>query len=129
MSQVKIYGHRVFITTHRQAISNLIQTALQTALGLPADKRFQRFFLLEPQDFIHPTDRTQAYLILEIHLFTGRTPETLQKLIGTLQDNLQTGLKLHPNDLEITLIETPAQHWGIRGRLGHQLQLSYEVQQ
>ena len=127
MAQVKIYGQHAFLKNHRSQISDLIQEVLQLALGLPADKRFQRFLMLEPEDFIYPPDRSQQYLILEIHLFSGRSAQTLENLLRALQTRLVTGLGLHINDLEITLIETPPQHWAIRGQLGHELALNYNV--
>ncbi|MDO4246816.1 MAG: hypothetical protein Q4C89_12395 [Deinococcus sp.] len=64
MAQVKIYGHAGYLRARRQVISDAVQRAMQDVLGLPADKRFHRFFALEAGDFIHPADRSEAYLIL-----------------------------------------------------------------
>ncbi|MFW6362747.1 MAG: hypothetical protein ACOC0D_02780 [Spirochaeta sp.] len=33
--------------------------------GLPEIKRFQRFILSDPADFIHPEDRSEDYTIIE----------------------------------------------------------------
>jgi len=127
MAQVKIYGHAAYLTAHRQGISDAIHAASMQVLGLPEVKRFHRFFSLAAEDFVHPADRSTAYLILEIHLFQGRQPATLRQYIRQLQSNLGQGIDLPPNDLEVTLIETPAAHWGLRGQLGDELQLNYEV--
>ncbi len=129
MTQVKIYGHAEYLQGRKKTISDAIQEAAQEALGLPNTKRFHRFFSLQAEDFIHPSDHTVAYLILEICLFQGRSPKTLENYIRALQNNLGKALNLKPNDVEITLIATPPQYWGIRGQLGHELQLSYEVSQ
>jgi hypothetical protein len=32
------------------------------------------------------------------------------------------------NDLEIVILESPKANWGIRGRIGDELQLSYRVE-
>ncbi|QLG09753.1 tautomerase family protein [Deinococcus sp. D7000] len=127
MAQIKIYGHAPFVQAHRQSISDAIHAASMQALGLLESKRFHRFFALDAQDFIHPADRSGQYLILEIHLFQGRRPEILRQYIRHLQMQLGEAVKLSPNDLEVTLVEMPAAHWGIRGQLGDELQLGYEV--
>lgn len=126
MAQIKIYGHAEFLDGRRTQISEAIHRAARQTLGLPEHKRFHRFFPLRTEDFVHPADRGLAYLILEIHLFQGRTPQTLSAFIRAIQKEME-GLAVAADDLEITLIETPAAHWGIRGRLGNELQLSYEV--
>lgn len=127
MAQVKIYGHATFLQGKQQTISDAIHAASRASLGLPENKKFHRFFPLSDENFIHPADRSEAYLILEIHLFQGRSPETLRQYLRQLQRNLTSILNLASNDLEMTLIETPAAHWSIRGQLGDELQLPYEV--
>ena len=71
MAQVKIYGHAGFLHGQQLHISDAIHAASMQVLGLPEGKRFHRFFPLAAEDFIHPADRSTAYLILEIHLFRG----------------------------------------------------------
>ena len=127
MAQVKIYGHAGFLHGQQLHISDAIHAVSMQVLGLPEGKRFHRFFSLAAEDFIHPADRSTAYLILEIHLFQGRQPATLRQYIRQLQINLGEAINLAANDLEVTLIETPAAHWGIRGQLGDELRLNYEV--
>ncbi|PNY82441.1 tautomerase family protein [Deinococcus koreensis] len=129
MAQVKIYGHARFLEGRRQVISDAIHRATVRELGQPEDKRYHRFFALEDQDFIHPDGRSGAYLILEIHLFAGRTPKTLRAYLLALQAALEDYAGLAPNDLEVTLIEVPAAHWSIRGQPGDEQPLPYEVHQ
>jgi hypothetical protein len=127
MAQVKVYGRREVLVPNRQRWSDLIQTALVTALGLPKDKRFQRFFPLDGEDFLYPADRTAAYTILEISLFEGRSQESLKALLRKLMADARTEFGMHANDLEITIFESPRRNWGIRGKLGDELELSYKV--
>jgi len=129
MAQVKIYGERAHLTEHRQALSDAIHRAAREVLGLPENKRFHRFFPLDGADFIHPADRSERYTILELHLFTGRRPETLRAFLRALQAEVTRACDLHPGDLEIVLLEAPPGHWAIRGQLGDELQLNYEVNQ
>lgn len=127
MAQFKIYGERLHLCRHRDRLSALIHEISMAVLGLPPDKRFHRFIGLDEEDFIHPADRSEAYTIIEISLFEGRSAETRRDLLSTLMRRIADELPLAPADLEITLFETPKSNWGIRGQLGDELVLNYEV--
>jgi hypothetical protein len=127
MAQVKIYGLREVLSPNRSRWSDLVQDALVATLGLPKEKRFQRFIPLDREDFIHPDDRSTAYTIIEISLFEGRSPEALKSLLNKLMADAQAVFGIHPNDLEITLYESPKRCWGIRGKTGDELALAYKV--
>jgi phenylpyruvate tautomerase PptA (4-oxalocrotonate tautomerase family) len=127
MVQVKIYGLKENIVPKRFALSYAIQTTLTEAIGTPETKRFQRFIILEPDNFIFPSDRTNNYTIIEIIMFAGRSVETKQKLIRLLYQKIKATVAIAPQDLEITLIETPKSNWGIRGVTGDELNLDYQV--
>jgi phenylpyruvate tautomerase PptA (4-oxalocrotonate tautomerase family) len=126
MAQVRIYGHREALDQHREAISDAIHACLMDALGLPETKRFQRFFPLGAEEFVHPADRSERYTIVEISMFAGRSEAAKRSLIRLLFERLE-GIGIAPDDVEITLFETPAASWGIRGRCGDELALDYDV--
>lgn len=127
MPQVKIYGLKSAHSDQRAQISDAIHQSLMEVFGTPQNKRFQRYIWLEPDDFIYPDDRTDQYLIIEISMFEGRTLETKKKLIHQLYQNLSAQTTITPQDLEITLFETPPANWGLRGHPGDELKLSYKV--
>lgn len=127
MAQVKIYARRDWIAAQRTALSELIHSCLVEALGLPPEKRFQRFLALDAEDFVYPADRSERYTVLEIHLFEGRAESVRKQLIRLLIERLGAGLDLAVNDIEITLVETPRCNWGIRGLPGDELALNYTV--
>lgn len=128
MAQVKIYAARAHIDSVRDRLSDIIHEAVMAVLGLPEDKRFHRFIALEPADFLHPPDRGPGYTILEISMFEGRSAETKKALLQRLMANIAAGLDLAPNDIEITIFETPRANWGIRGKTGDELALSYKIE-
>ena len=128
MAQVKIYGERSLLAQQRTLISDAIHAALVEVFGLPEAKRFQRFIGLDAQDFIYPADRSARYIIVEILLFAGRSTATKKALIRRLYALFQEYLELEPADLEIVLLESPRDHWGIRGLPGDELQLNYLVE-
>ena len=127
MSHVRIYGHRDALNTYRDALSQCIHGCLVEALGLPDSKRFQRFFPMDPEHFIHPEDRSERYTIIEISMFAGRTEETKRRLIRLLFSSIEREVGISPQDVEITIFESPAANWGIRGLCGDEMALDYDM--
>ncbi len=127
MGQVKIYGIKEVLNANKKRLSEIIHSCMTDALKLPAEKKFHRFFPMDREDFAFPDDRSEAYTIIEISLFEGRSAESKKKLIELLFKRTSEDLALHPNDLEITIFETPASDWGIRGVPGDELKLNYRV--
>jgi len=127
MAQIKIYGLKSALNGRQRDISDAVHTAVVESLALPLEKRFHRFFALERDDFFFPDDRSENYLILEISLFEGRSIETKKQLIRALFGRLN-GVGIAPQDVEITLFETPRASWGIRGQCGDEMGLSYTVE-
>jgi phenylpyruvate tautomerase PptA (4-oxalocrotonate tautomerase family) len=127
MAQIKIYGLTATVNQYRTLLSSAIQQAVVDALSYPVEKKFQRFISLETADFIYPNDRSQHYLIIEISLFEGRSIETKKSLIRLLFAYIERDVGILPQDVEITIFETPKHHWGIRGICGDELTLNYKV--
>jgi Tautomerase enzyme len=75
MPQIKVYGLQKNLEAKRFALSHAIHTALMEAIGTPNNKKFQRFIMLEPENFIFPSDRSNDYTIIEISMFEGRSVE------------------------------------------------------
>lgn len=128
MAQVKIYGLHTHLYGKQQVISDAIHAAVMEALSFPANKRAHRFFLLESENFYMPEGRTDAYTIIEISMFEGRSIEAKKKLIHLIFENMEKQAKVLPADVEITITETPRHHWGFRGQTGDQISLNYEVE-
>ena len=66
MAQVKIYGIREKLAPLRERLSDTIHECVMEALQLPADKRAHHFFMMEREDMLVPSGRTDAYTIVEI---------------------------------------------------------------
>ena len=108
-------------------MSDAIHSAVVQALSFPTDKRFHRFIELEAESFIHPADRSTNYIIIEISMFEGRSSEAKRNLIKALFSSIQQSCGIEPQDVEITIFETPKANWGIRGMPGDELTLNYKV--
>lgn len=128
MAQVKIHARRAFIDRHRQALSDAIHAVMMPALGLPEDKRFHRFIALDDGDFIHPPDRGDGYTVIEILMFEGRSDSAKRACLRGLMRAIPEATGIAAEAVEITLIETPKANWGIRGKIGDELALTYKVE-
>jgi phenylpyruvate tautomerase PptA (4-oxalocrotonate tautomerase family) len=127
MAQVKIYAKHA-LKPQQRVLSDAIHNAVVAALQYPLDKRFHRFFWLNDSDFMHPRDRTDHYLIIEISMFEGRSVETKKQLIHALYERISAATGIVPQDIEITIYETPRHAWGIRGVPGDEIGLDYRVE-
>jgi len=127
MPQTKIYGNIDFIQQNRETLSTTIHSCIVDALNYPPEKKFQRFFPLQVENFEYPSDRTQRYIIIEILLFEGRSIAAKKSLYQLLFKRLKDELDIMPLDIEIILIETPRHNWGIRGVAGDELELNYKA--
>ena len=73
MAQVKVYGLKSELNEIRGRLSETIHSCVVDALDYPPEKRFHRFFPMDSEDFVHPPDRSDRYIIIEISMFEGRS--------------------------------------------------------
>ena len=128
MAQIKVYGLKSNLHDNRSAISASIHNAVMSALEYPPEKKFHRFINLELSEFIYPDDRSEKYTIIEISMFEGRSIEAKKSLIRGIYSNIGKQTNITPQDIEITIFETPKENWGIRGKPGDELALGYNVE-
>ncbi|MEO6284579.1 MAG: tautomerase family protein [Dyadobacter sp.] len=127
MAQIKIYGHTSFLHPIRRAFSDILHSCIVDAFQYPENKRAHRFFYLDEGDFYYPAGRTSQYTIIEISMFEGRSIEAKKALYQLIFSRMEQKLAISPNDIEITLTETPLHNWGIRGKSGDDLVLNYNL--
>lgn len=123
-----IYGIKEQLNPIKRQLSKVIHCCMQSILGLPEDKRAQRFIPLDTEDFYYPADRSAAYTVIEINMMEGRTIETKKALIKALFAQIEAQLNIASIDIEITIKEQPTHCWGFRGMTGDEVQdLKYKV--
>ncbi|PPK92576.1 tautomerase-like protein [Kineococcus xinjiangensis] len=127
MAQFKVYGRDDVLRPLRTAVSDTLHSAAVDVLGLPATKRFHRFFPMSAEDFPTPERRSERYTIIEVLMFTGRSTAAKKALYQRLFRDFEQDLDIAPTDLEITVLETPRHDWGIRGQAGDELTVTYRV--
>jgi len=120
MVQFKVYGQRHVLAAVRADLSEVLHAAAVDVLGSPPGARFQRFFALDAQDFPIPTGRSVRYTIVEVSMMSGRTVAAKKAFYARLYADA-AGLGIDPMDLEVTVVETPAHDWAVRGLPGDEL--------
>jgi phenylpyruvate tautomerase PptA (4-oxalocrotonate tautomerase family) len=127
MAQVKIYGLREHLKPVQSRLSDAIHSCVVEALRFPVNKRAQRFFHMETDDFYYPDSASARYTIIEISMFEGRSVETKKQLIRLLFERICERADRLPNEVEVTISETPKHNWGFRGLPGDEVGLNYKV--
>ncbi len=128
MAQIKIYGLREHLDPVKRSLSEVIHSCVVDALQFPENKRAHRFFPMNPDDFYYPASATARYTIIEISLFEGRSVEAKKRLIRLLFERICANVGRLPNEVEVTITETPRHNWGFRGLPGDEIGLSYKVE-
>jgi phenylpyruvate tautomerase PptA (4-oxalocrotonate tautomerase family) len=128
LSQVKIFGLRSSLGPMIPAVSDVIHSCVVDALQYPKDKRAHRFFQLDRSEFFYQPGRSEKYTIIEFSMFEGRSVDAKKKLIRLLFERFEKQLGISPQDVEITIFETPKSNWGFRGLPGDEHSLDYKVE-
>lgn len=127
MGQIIVHGRRSQWCDQRRELSEALHAALVDAWQYPPEKKFQRFVWLDDDDLVAP-QRGPRYLVVQVVAFTGRSREARRELIRQMYDRVCGPLDLPVDDLEIVVIESPRESWGIRGVSGDELTLGYTVE-
>ena len=125
---IVVYGIKERLNPIKARLSDVIQHCMTQVLGLPEDKRAQRFIPLDAADFYYPGGRSDRYTVIEINMMVGRQPDTKKALIKALFSTIEAELNIAPIDIEITIKEQQPYQWGFRGMTGDEVKnLSYRV--
>ena len=125
---IVVYGIKDKLNPIKAQLSDVIHQCMQSALGMPEDKRAHRFIPLDKEDYYYPGGRSDAYTVIEINMMAGRKPETQKLLIKTLFQEIENALDIKPIDIEITIKEQEPYQWGFRGMTGDEVRdLKYKV--
>jgi phenylpyruvate tautomerase PptA (4-oxalocrotonate tautomerase family) len=128
VAQIKIYGLREHLNPVKARLSDVIHACVVDALRFPVDKRAHRFFPLDAEDFYFPASATPRYTLIEISMFEGRSVEAKKRLIRLLFERICAEVGRLPNEVEVTITETPRHNWGFRGVPGDESPLPYKVE-
>ena len=128
MPQAKIYGIRENLVPVREQISQAVNDAISDAFQFPSQRKLQRFFPMDREDFIFPShERSDRYLIIEILTFEGRSADTLKDLVRQIVRRIGESTAIEPRDIDVIIQQQPRHAWGLMGENGDEIGLSYKV--
>jgi hypothetical protein len=96
-------------------ISSAVQNGLISALGIPPEDFFQIIHVLPRGRYLHTPsflglNYSDDLIILEITFISGRPKEKRLALLEALNDKVVAAAGISPDDLLITLYETPGEN-------------------
>lgn len=128
MPQAKIYGIRENIVPIRDALSKAVNDSISDAFSFPAERKLQRFFPMDREDFIYPDhERSERYVIVEISTFEGRSADTLKDLVRQIVRRVNEATGIEPRDIDVIISQQPRHAWGLMGENGDEAKLTYKV--
>ncbi|HAN00681.1 MAG TPA: tautomerase family protein [Marinilabiliales bacterium] len=117
----KGYDRLKLIKLREIVMSQVVQT-----LQLPENDQNFRLIEYEP-DFFQM--KPPYKVIIEISLFSGRTPKTKKLLFQNLVQQLETHQLFERKEVFILLNEQPIENWGVRGGIpANELELGFIVE-
>jgi phenylpyruvate tautomerase PptA (4-oxalocrotonate tautomerase family) len=101
---------------YKRAIADAVHQALVSAIGIPPDDRFQLITEHSRDDFIFDRNylgipHSDAFVIVQITLRSGRSNELKKTLYRSIADNLADQPGLRREDVMIVLIENELADW------------------
>ena len=96
-------------------MSSAVQNGLISALGIPPEDFFQIIHVLPKSQFRHTPsflglNYSDDLIVLEIRFISGRPKEKRLSLLKALNDAMVSAAAISPDDLLITLYETPGEN-------------------
>ncbi len=96
-------------------VSSAVQDGLISALGIPPADFFQIIHILPRGRFLHTPsfldlNYSEALILLEITFISGRPKEKRLGLLKALNEAVVAAAGISPDDLLITLYETPGEN-------------------
>ena len=128
MPTAKIFALRKIMDPIKTELSDAIHECVSEALKFPQEKRLQRFFPMEEEDFHYGSvDRTEKYTVIEIAIFEGRSVETIKTLINMIYQKVPEATGIPRSDIDVLINELPRYAWGLQGSIGDEQSLGYSV--
>lgn len=101
---------------YKKTLLSAVHTALKKSLGIPDWDRYQRLIEIEDEYFERSDSKTDAFTMIELTMFPGRTKETKAGVFREITEELQKQLGIRPEDVFIVINDPPSENWGLAGK-------------
>ena len=101
---------------YKKTVLDCIHEGLMESIGIEDWDRFQRIIEIDPEDFETAPGKTEAFMIIEITMFPGRSGEQKKALIEQITEKLCERLFIPATDIFIVINEPPTENLGLGGK-------------
>ena len=101
---------------YKKALLDCIHDGLMEAIQIEDWDRFQRIVEINREDFETAPGKTDAFMIIEITMFEGRSKEQKKAVIECVTSRLAEKLGIQPTDVFIVIQDPPDENWGLGGK-------------
>ena len=116
MPLVKIETIKGKSSEYKKSLFDIIHDALVKSLGIEEWDRFQRIIEYDKDDFEIPEGKTDAFMIIELTIFPGRSKKQKKDVIETITSDINTKLGIAITDIFIVINDPPMENWGLAGK-------------
>jgi phenylpyruvate tautomerase PptA (4-oxalocrotonate tautomerase family) len=130
MPHAVVEVRRPYSEAEEVAIIDAIHGALIAAFRIPPQDKHVRLVAHQPHRFAVPPTLTEPdlFTLVSIDCFSGRTVQAKRNLYAEIVDRLEV-LGIPRDHVSVTLRESDAENWGIRGgRAACDVDLGFNVQ-
>jgi phenylpyruvate tautomerase PptA (4-oxalocrotonate tautomerase family) len=101
---------------YRKALGEIVYNAMLDVINVPKDDKFQVITEHAPEELNIPESYlgnhySQDVILIQITLNSGRSLELKKAFYKRIVDELQTQLKMRPDDVVINLVEVAKEDW------------------
>jgi phenylpyruvate tautomerase PptA (4-oxalocrotonate tautomerase family) len=128
MPLANISTRKAWSASQKKEIMEAVHSAMRAALKIPDHDRNIRIHEYQADDFQVPPGKSENYILVEISMFRGRSPQAKKELYKNIVSNLGK-LGILAGDVFILLQEVPLENWGIRGGIpASEVDLGFKVE-
>jgi phenylpyruvate tautomerase PptA (4-oxalocrotonate tautomerase family) len=113
MALVRVSRRAGHPAAENKRLLDAVHAALVEAFKIPDHDRHQQLLELEPACFEIPADRSEAFTLVEITAFPGRSVEAKRALYRSLARRFEAA-GVAPRDLFVVLHDPPLENWSPR---------------
>lgn len=113
---------------YKQSLFEGIHKALVDIFKIPNHDRMQQVYEFDKEHFEINEYMSDNATLIEIIAFSGRQPDTKEKLYQEIINNLSKAPGIDSQDIMIIINEQPKENWAIRGgKQASKLDLGFDV--
>lgn len=127
MPSTRIETRAGWIGERYAALIDAVQRALVEGIRIPEHDRDIRVLEYPPHAFAPPDGRGEGYMVIEISMFSGRSPEARRRLYAALVREL-AAFGLAATDIKVIIHDVPRENWGLRGQSAADIDLGFRIE-